>query len=273
MVSLFMFLPASTTRILLHNIASPPVHHRTPRNAMNVARAARPQRPHLHFLDLPAELRLAVYGLVFAATPYDYAGTTKAELRVYDGHVMIRRHCPSPPPRWKGARDLMCTSSAIYHEVLAFLYPQMQFDIRIGGSANDRGPLRSRLNSEYPLGNIRLCPPLRYIKTVKILLDSWSPDEMARLRARLRSFLDAVRGSTFLDVRYIGFYFDDTSRWSSGMPMRSSDEIAIMLSELPAKAQVDVYDPNRTVSEHIMRELLRRINGRDCTHVGFTNNR
>lgn len=225
-----------------------------------------------HLLALPRELRDQIYGDIFERTPYDYSGTRKVTLRILDKYAVLRRTCATPPPSWKGCRNVMTVCRQLSSEVYEYLYSQIIFEVRISGTPPDPKlpiPQRNRITSEYPIGRTSTCRILPFLRQIDLRLDAWSLEELERLKGRLQSFLKAA---TALDVRKIGLYFDDHSRWFSddqaGMPL--AGDVALMLANLKSRtSRVEVYNPRRTVPNALYQDLLESIDGVDCTETAF----
>lgn len=157
-------------------------------------------------------------------------------------------------------------------EIFEFLYSQITFEVRISGTPPDPKspiPQRNRITSEYPIGKTSTCRVLPFVRQVDLRLDAWSLEELERLKGRLQDFLNAA---TALDVRKIGLYFDDHSRWFSddqaGMPL--AGDVALMLANLKSKIRrIEVYNPRRTVPKALYEDLLKNIGGVDCTDNAF----
>lgn len=194
-------------------------------------------QPQSRLLELPREVRDQIIAYLFAETPYDTLDTRRVELRIYNDHAILHRSFVVPPPSWKGCSKFFRTCKQLHHEGMSFLYPQVHFRVSIDGRLSDLTPRRSRLHSEYPVGRLRACTILRYMKYVSFDLVASSSEDISRLTARLRSLLAVISGAGRLKVSSINLYFDGSQPLNRG----TGDEVANMVKGMNAQTVPRVY--------------------------------
>lgn len=188
-------------------------------------------------LALPREIRDIIISYLFTDTPYDTRDTRRVELHINNNHAILRRSFVVPPPSFKGCSKLFRTCKQLHHEGMSFLYQQLEFRVIIDGRRPDFKPTRSRLHSEYPVGELQLCSILRYIRSVSLDLAGFSAKDISRLTTRLRSYLSAIPDISRVKTSRVDLFFDSPLQLNRGY----GDDVAEMVREVKSQTVPKVH--------------------------------
>lgn len=188
-------------------------------------------------LNLPREIRDLIIAFIFAETPYDTLDTRRAELRICNTHAILHRSFVVPPPSWKGCSKFFRTCKQLHHEGMAFLYPQVHFQVTIDGRSRESANVRSRLHSDYPIGAVQSCHIFRYIKSVSLNLMASTAEDVQQLKCRFKFYLDAVSSNHRISTKSVDVYLDGPRL----LDQDHGDGLARMLKDIDSRRPPRVY--------------------------------